>query len=1852
MKNDMMLTVPELNNNQLDNKKFEKFPHTARTIWDAFECCSIDQPTLVERVEEEIILPDGLVASVDSLIVIAAMLGSLLSTEGKITIGIYYDISVNYLEIDTNDLCGVDDVRTYITELRKITELTQPNVLPHAADIEVADGQNVPPLESLVWLVAKRDKCVLSVRKDRIDQAAREHLLKVTLFACTRVFNTIAIPMPETLPTRPLYELSQRNSLIKNIFNHMQVRPLALAIVDDNNGKTLTYAELWNSSSMIIQQVRKQISPQCLQPRIALFLERGWQHLASIIAAQRMGGTCVLIDPANPNDLIYNFLQECLPDSVLTTGSMVERVRNLTSCPILEIGKEDIQLTQVDWECGNWIETTNEECFISGTSGTTGRPKAVCLSYRGMAATLDAVIKCAELGENSRGTWLTSPGYGMVEVDPLPVLYAGGTVCIPSPEILQDIRLLALWFVKNNVTHTLVMTSIAEAFWASEWQTGLHTMLIAGERCKQWPPTNLSYQVLNVYGSAEAAVVSIGNLSSPRCHTLLPSVGHAVAGANMYVVDNKGQELPANCVGELVITGETLSVGYINIEDTRKSFHPNRFDDTSPLQYLTGDRARMSLDGTVEIFGRLDSIVKIRGHRVDLTEIEISALEVVGVAKAAAICFTNDTGTTLVLFIEPVSDTTGSMDVVDTVRKHLSKRLKPAAQPNQIVVDVLPMGRNGKVDYRALKISPADPDMTNTVFSPSTEIENILRSCWLNWTGCDEAILESNFFSTGGDSLRAMRMLGEIACKHGIHIEMSSFLEEPVLSNLIRLGNDSRDSKLPTFEHLPADKQLQPFILNESQQALWIGRGSDFDYGGVGCQGYFEWEVEDLKQERFVRAVSLLVDRHPMLRMTINENGYQRIGVVNGSEAVEYIDLSGLPDSEINDKINLVRRRMADDEIGTTQWPLFKFVVSKISSHLSRVHFSIDMLIADAWSIFQVIIPDLIDLYIEENPQLPKLKTSFFDYIAYRHKVIQSEQYRADREYWLQKIVELPSAPQLPQLEIGESAVVPSRFKRYEGTLEQESWDRLKAQAQERNISPSGVVALVLCEVLRCWSEESRFTLNFPVSDRMPVSDDIDSVVGDFTNTLLVPYETIPDDTLEKRGQKLQNAIWNALDHRLFTGVEVLRELSRIRRNGRAPLMPVVLTSLLGHPGRHDVARLGREVFGVSQTPQVTLDVQVRESDRVLYFKWDYLTGVIRPDVIEAMFGAFCKLLQQLAYDSESWKRTWLDLRPASQITIRNIVNSTQKSVPEVHLRDLFLDCLSNRVNEPAVIDTLRTYSWGEIGNAAAQVNFLIKKVCSPRDRFVGIVLPKGVMQYVAVYGCLLAGVGYIPIDIDLPLERIDTMLTQSGVQTVISSPETILSQGIHRIECTAANLNIWIQQDTEIFIEPIRENYAPYVIFTSGSTGNPKGVEIPEIAVVNHVFDVVERFGLDISTRHLATAALHFDMSVFDIFGPLVHGGSVVVPEQAAGPDPDTWLRLHRRHKVTFWACVPAIMELVCSVAEVARTTYFIESVTKIVMAGDWIPLSLLPRARTLFPSAQMFSCGGPTETTNWSIIHEINECEGSMVRSVIYGIPMRNSAYHIVADDWTDCPDWVPGEMLVESDISLARGYIGQTELTQRAFTYHPRTKRRMYRTGDLGRYLPNGEIEILGRIDNQIKINGLRIELGEIENIVQSCDGVSRACAVALPGLDGHPKQIALAYIGTPNYETIISEVITRYLPTYMIPKTIKHMTKLPLSKNGKVDVIALRNMLRDDMKEPNIRNQQTILREVIRVISVQLAEPVVLPEDNFFDLGGNSLTAMKIKIELESKFELSIPLESIMLTESIRECAEQIAERSLS
>lgn len=1660
----------------------------------------------------------------------------------------------------------------------------------------------------VVNLVFDDNSWYLKVKKEKINERSYNNILKIVEFVLDRYINLNFHNIQRRNIKKSDVEIK---SFSERFYESMRKNKNKIAICDEESGIELSYDELWAKSNQLINNIKVKTKSENL--KVALCIEKSWKYILAVLAIQRLGGTCVLIDIQQPINRLLNFLDDVEPDLVLTSKETSTFIKN-NKFKTLEVGEYiDNSLISPRF---NFQNLENKSSFIAGTSGTTGKPKAACLSYKGMSVTLDAIIKTAYLNEDSIGTWFSSPGYGMIEVDCLPILSVGGTIKIYSRKSSQDIASIIIWMNEQKITHTLVMTSIAEAIWETPIELKLSTMLIAGEKCKKWPPRKATYSVFNVYGSAEAAVVSIENLSK-KDNQYLPTVGRTINGANAYIVNKEGVPLPKGCIGELVITGETLSLGYMNPEDTRKSFSINNFDNSSRLKYNTGDRARINLDGKIEIFGRIDSLIKVRGHRVDLSEIETKVMEMKKIKKAVATLIDEN----IVLFIE--SDVY-NLEHTNYIREYIKKYLPEHFEPTRIEFINIPLTNNEKVDYKKLKeykFNKKDPKI-----QIHSSIELYLKEKWEKWTKSYLTSRKCNFFYEGGDSLSAMRLVGELFYEKNISIKMNEFLKNPTFSSLLDLVRNSQSNELPSFKVKDQDDRYEPFELNESQQALWIGRGMDFDYGGVGCQGYFEWEIENLDFKKLSNAINDLINRHDMLRMVINKDGKQTvIEKLTRPYVIKFNDFSEENSDVIANRISNIRNKMSNEEIGFSNWPLFKFEVSKINNNEFRLHFCIDMLIADAWSIFQVLIPDLIDIYLGSTDNLPNIETSFKDYVQYKNSLKETKQYMKEKQFWIDKIPTLPSAPKLPMID-KESKDGSYQFRRFEGKLNKSKWEFLKKNGKERDLSPSGVVALILCEVLRLWNESNDFTLNFPVSDRLPVSDDIDNIVGDFTNTLLVPYKVDKNLTLEEKGAVLQKEIWDALDNRLFTGVEVLRELSRRNRNGKEPLMPVVLTSLLGHPKRHDVSLLGEEVYGVSQTPQVTLDVQIRESEGDLIFKWDYLTNAIKPTVVKDMFEMFSKLLNDLSENVSIWKKKTLSLLPDYQRKQRELINSTEVTVPDIDLKKLLLNKLIERPNEICLIHKNYKYSWKELINESKKLSKLINKFRTLKKEFVGILLPKSVYQYQAVYGCLLSNVGYIPIDINLPKKRINTIIKKANIKTVITNKEMELHiPNLNKIEVDNLE-DSDVSNNIDIQINPKPSDYSPYVIFTSGSTGEPKGVEILEKSVLNHIQDVVKRFNLDSKTCHLATASLNFDMSVFDIFGPLLHGGKVILPEQKEGPDPETWITLQKNYSINFWACVPAIMELVCYLAQKESGLEKIKSMKNIVMAGDWIPLNLLPKVREIFPNANLYSCGGPTETTNWSVIHTITKTEGEICNSVIYGTPMANSKYHIMNKNLEHCPNWVAGEMIVESEVSLAKGYLNEIKLTDNAFFKDSISGKRMYKTGDLGRYLPNGEIEILGRLDNQIKIKGLRIELSEIEKLTLEVKDVQKSIAIVLKDRNGKNKNIAIAYIGKECNEEILQK-LKKHLPDYMIPSVIKRFSAFPLSNNGKVDVKNIRNRLSNGNEEKiDINQYKDILKEVIKIFSENLNVTVILPQDKYSDFDKNLKSYHKIKNLIDNRFDL--------------------------
>ncbi|MFD4935606.1 amino acid adenylation domain-containing protein [Streptomyces virginiae] len=1047
------------------------------------------------------------------------------------------------------------------------------------------------------------------------------------------------------------------------------------------------------------------------------------------------------------------------------------------------------------------------------------------------------------------------------------------------------------------------------------------------------------------------------------------------------------------------------------------------------------------------------------------------------------------------------------------------------------------------------------------------------------------------------------------------------------------------------------------FPMTETQQALMIGRGEAVELGGIGCYGYFEWERADLDPQRFATAWRKVVARHDMLRAIGRTDGTQWVPADPLPFDIPVVDLSELSADASRERLAELRDEMSHVVFPVGSWPLFDLRIIRLGGpgNLSRVHLGIDLQVLDASSAFQVLFPELVDLYENPDVELPEPGISFAEYARWRADALpHTEAFRAARDYWVERVPTLPPAPSLPT---GGSADTGRevRFDRREHRLSPTEWQRFSARAHEAGLTPSVLLTAAFAEVVRCWAEESDFTINYPVFQRPAVHPDITGVLGDFTNAVMLAADGSGATFLD-RAHALRDQLARDAEHGSFNGVRVLRELTRLHGVGAQAGMPVVVTSLLDYPVRRPVTDLGREVYSISQTPQVSLDVQLRELAGELRVIWDFVDGAFAPGFIDAAFGVYVDLLERLTRDPEALRTGRFDLIPAAERTLRRQVNDTAGQIPYTTLHELFARQAERTPDAEAVVDASgRRLSYAELAAYAWRIGHTLREHGTAPGELVAVVMEKGWEQYAAVYGILASGGAYLPLDPAVPAERlrrllteakVDRILTQSWLDSRISWPPTARRYRVDKdFESGNATRPETAQTPADL----------AYTIFTSGSTGEPKGVMVDHIGVVNLIRDVATRFEVGARDRLLAISGLHFDASIYDVFGVLTQGGTVVLPPPFEHAEPDVWADLVRAEQVTLWNSVPVLMELLVGEAEVRERRGGdrpLESLRLSVLSGDWIPLTLPDRLRAQSPRIEVVGSGGPTETICWSLFQPIGEVDPSWT-SIPYGKPITNQRYYIVDAAAYERPLGVVGEMAVASDVGLALGYWNDAERTANRFVHLPESGERAYLTGDLGRYLPDGSIEILGRDDFQVKIQGHRIELGEIEAVLRQ-DAAVEAAVVVAPASAHGVRRLHAFVVADEDAAGPVLERLAAQLPGYMVPAALTVLPELPLTRNGKVDRLLLASSAgrQQSADEAAVRDSEDGSGSALELVLCAAVADIlgldgVAPGDNFFSLGGDSLSGTRLAGLLKELLGVPVPVKTVFQNPLIRELAEKIA-----
>ncbi|MEM1152191.1 MAG: amino acid adenylation domain-containing protein, partial [Pseudomonadota bacterium] len=919
------------------------------------------------------------------------------------------------------------------------------------------------------------------------------------------------------------------------------------------------------------------------------------------------------------------------------------------------------------------------------------------------------------------------------------------------------------------------------------------------------------------------------------------------------------------------------------------------------------------------------------------------------------------------------------------------------------------------------------------------------------------------------------------------------------------------------------DDDFEPFPLTDVQTAYYLGRQWAATGANVSCFGFHILAFPDLDAARLEAALNEVVHVHPMLRAVFSPDLTQRVLRKVPPVSIELHDLSTLSTAAAQDVWHDLVSERSHQIRPADQFPLFDTFAAKMPDGSYQLMFGIDLLIADAVSRV-LIAQQILGRYFETLGPLASPSIRFRDIVLQQHTVKSGARGRRAEQYWRERLDTLPNPPQLP-LKTALNTLEQLRFTRCEQVIAPQYWDALKSRAHKHGVSPTSVLLSAYAAMLATWSEADDLLINLTVMDRDPLQPGIEDVVGDFTTISLLSVESARQGPFINRTRAVQDQLLSDLDHLEFSAIEVLRALAA---NDRATDEAyVVFTSTLG-VGAPNKALAPANDHGVEviaaggQTPQVILDCQVWDGPEGLTIAWDTPDALFPIDLIDDMFSTYVRSVEHLGAEAEHWAQKLRLPLPAWQTDVNATANATTRPLPPMgRLQDGVFAAASQTPDAPAVLGCALDLSESEPSiddelsyqNLArfalilcGQIRSLVPPAysSSPADPpIVAIIMDKGWEQLVAVLASLEVGAAFLPVNLDQPDERIRMMLSDARPAIALTTPAcnarvSALSRydrSVPVLTVSRSTLSAQPGPQREPTSVAMANSAAPerlaYVIFTSGSTGRPKGVMINHRAALNTLADVNERFAINSTDRVLWISDLSFDLSIFDIFGVLSKGGAVVLPAPRSREAPERFGQRVARYGVTVWNSVPQLAEMaVRSTADPAS----LSSLRLMMLSGDWIPVDLPDRVRALAPDCEVFSLGGATEASIWSVVYKTSSSDPSAA-SIPYGKPLSNQTVHVLKDDFTNCPVHVVGKLFIGGH-GLADGYIGDAAQTEQRFVRHSQTGERLYDTGDLARFLPSGDLELCGRADFQVKVRGYRVELGEIEAALTSHDQVGAA------------------------------------------------------------------------------------------------------------------------------------------------------------
>ena len=1592
--------------------------------------------------------------------------------------------------------------------------------------------------------------------------------------------------------------------------------PDALAAVE--GARTLSYGALDARANQLAWHLRSLgVGPERV---VALCMDRSLEFLVGLLGTLKAGAAWLPLDPAYPAERLAYMLSDSRAAVLLTTAALAPGLASADIPRLCLDGAPDF-LARSPAHAPPPSAGGEALAYVIYTSGSTGLPKGTLVTQRGLVHYLCWALREYRVTQGQSAPVHTSVAFDATLTSLLTPLLAGGTVhLLPSARELEalaeSLRAHGHGLVKLTPAHLQVLSNLLPEQDLARLEG---TFVVGGEALpaatvELWRRQAPRVRLVNEYGPTETVVgCSTYDVSADGVVDGVVPIGRPIANTALYVLDDQLQPVPVGVTGELYIGGVGVARGYLGRPAlTAERFVPDGFSGRPGQRlYRPGDLARFLPDGNLEFLGRRDGQVKLRGHRIELGEIE-ATLRLHPAVRDAVVLVREDVpgDQRLAAYVVPHPGR-----VVDTgdVRAFLQQRLPGYMVPAAfLALESLPLTPNGKVDRKALAAPPSES--TGSVLAPRNGTEELVASIWAAVLRTDRFGIRDQFFDLGGHSLLATQVVSRVREAFGVELPISALFEDPTVAGLaeriqVLRTRASGEAPPPPLHAAPHEGELP---LSFAQQRLWFLYRMEPDSPVYNMPAVLRL-TGALDAELVRRCMEALRERHESLRTTFRMSGQTPLQVVTltGAQALDVIDLTALPPERREEEA----RRLADEEarrpFDLEQGPVFRGTLLRLDAQEHLLLLTLHHIIADGWSL-SVLVREVAELYAAFSAgrpsPLPALPVQYADYARWQREWLSGPVLERQTAYWKQQLTGAPAFLELPT-DHPRPPVQSFRGTTHQGLLlGGEDAEALRALCRREGATPFMALMAAFQVLLHRYTGETDLVVGTDIANRNHLGTE--GLIGFFINQLVMRGDLGGDPTFRALLRQTRRSALDAYAHQDLPFEELVKALNPERSVGYSPLFQVKLI-LQNAPGS-DLELPGlslREESSTTNTARFDMTWVVIDTERGFECLCEYSTDLYEQATISRMREHLRELLVgAVARPEEHVSRLPLLPQPEQQ---RLLVewNDTASPLPE--------DCLAHHLFEAqaactpdavAVSFDGQSLRYRELDTRANQLAWHLRALGVGPEVRVGLCVERSLELVVGILGILKAGGAWLPLDPTYPMARLGLMMRDAGTPVVVTQE--------HLADELPIQAELLVCLDTDgpriatLPVEPPPVALSPdnlaYIIFTSGSTGLPKGTLLAHRGLCNTALSAIRAHRVRPDSRVLQFAALGFDASVCEVFSTLLAGAQLcLAPRDTLMPGAPLQGLL-----VSQGITVATLTPSVLAQLEPAG----LPALESVISAGEPCTPEL---ARRWVGGRHFVNAYGPTEVTVCASAQEHVDAERPDI-----GRAWPNVRLYVLDARLRPVPAGVPGELFI-GGTGVARGYLKRPELTSERFmpdAFSGMPGARLYRTGDRVRWLPDGRLDFLGRIDFQVKLRGFRIELGEIEAVLAEQPGVREAAVVVLEEVPGR-KQL-MAWVVPAGDEAPDSAALRRALearlPDYMVPSVFIPLESLPLTSSGKVDRKALPSLRPgpEQRKDTYVSPRTPVEQTLATLWASVLTRERVGIHDNFFELGGDSIISIQV------------------------------------